>query len=285
MKVLVGIPTLNGAGRLARALDSILQHTDLEKFNTSIVVVDDGSVDDQATLINQIVIDRQHMCDERYGRPGVKLVVNVRNKGIAYSWNTAVGSDVGSDIIILLNDDVEVVRHWQDALVYTIRHNPQFGMVGLNFVNGVCTTNPSEAGRNFIPESNFFVATPLVGEKGLLAANGVAFGFERKKWKEVEGFDELYFAFWEEVDFGTSLASKGYVNCMLDRPLLYHMGGATFAQNFSTCAGEIMSESEQKFLEKWGMLPAALYEKLLPSPRLLEHVTVWDASLPHCRIA
>lgn len=277
MSTLIGILTLNGAGRLERLLDSILQYTDLGVYNAHIVIVNDGSNDEQSELIREIV----HVRNNRELSKGRFLLLeNEENKGIAYSWNRAAQSILDDSVIVLLNDDVEVVPHWLDALHYTITKNDHLGMVGLDFVNNVCSQNPHTHGRNFLPQPNFIVATPLTGEKGLLASNGVVFGFARKKFYEVGRFDERFFNFFEELDFGVALASRQYVNCILSAPLLYHLGGATFAANFPN-AGAIMQESREKFRDKWGATLAELYEKLLPSPHLHTPVHVWNSHLSY----
>lgn len=89
--VSVVIPTFNRAGLLARALHSVRQQT---YPNLEIIVVDDASRDDTATVV------------EKIGDPRVRYLRHAKNRGGSAARNTGVRAACG-DFIAFLDDDDE----------------------------------------------------------------------------------------------------------------------------------------------------------------------------------
>lgn len=92
--ITVVIPNYNGAHLLRKNLPSVIEALKLYLGDSSIVVVDDGSVDDSLTVLNQEF-------------PQVEVVVHDENKGFAEAIHTGVNA-AKTELLFLLNSDVEV---------------------------------------------------------------------------------------------------------------------------------------------------------------------------------
>ena len=241
-KILIGVPTLNGSERLERCIRALIHNTNFSKFDTKILIADDGSTDENIILNKNVV---HNLSTDYYP---IQMLYGQGRTGIASTWNRLT-KHFGDwpDIVVLINDDVEVVKDWLDALVFSLVNNPKIGMLGLNtycgLTDGQLTVNP--------PIVDYIESNILLGNGMLVSAHGPIFGFRKAVYNEIGGFDERYFCFYEEVDFGVALRYNGYINAMLSYPICFHMGGATNSEPKNLNAQQCMSESKQKFHAKW----------------------------------
>jgi GT2 family glycosyltransferase len=236
-KVVIGIPTLNGPERLERSLKALVKGTPFDKLAAKAVICDDGSRPE--LLKRNIEIAAQYE---------MEILSNDARLGVSESWNRMARHGVrswGADCVVLLNDDVEVVPDWLEALVFSVRMNEHAGMVGLNAWQGVntdCFVQP--------PTLTYNEAIMLHGY-GMLASCGYCFAFSAEKFEAVGGFDPRYFCFYEEVDFGVAFLHGGWPSYMLSYPFVIHQGGATTSDPTNINAAERLAESRNKFNEKW----------------------------------
>lgn len=231
-EILIGVPTLNGPERLERCLRSIKRWTSLEKYKAQVLVSDDFSYDRK-------LAENKTVCNAYR----VPLLMAEQRLGVAEQWNRLV-RHTEAPIQILMNDDVEVVEHWLEALVYSIRENPHAGMVGLKAYQGVNSTNFSP------PPSVSYAESIMERGSGLLSSCGYLFAFEKAKWTVVGGFDTQFFAFYEEIDFGIRLFRENFPSYMLSYPIVVHQGGATTSDPSNIDAPKVIVESREKFKAK-----------------------------------
>jgi len=270
VKVLVGIPTLNGPARLRRCLESIAQWTNFNR-DVQVLVADDGSTPENLELNRRIVYEL-----EAGSLRGLEMLHGHGRTGIARTWNRLVRHVPEAELVVLLNDDVEVVPDWLDVLRYSLIKNPRAGMIGLNFYSGPPSARPVPP-----PRPDYVEAKLQDGGGGLVSSFGPIFGFRREVWAGVGGFDERYFVFYEEVDFGVTLGRRGYFHYMASYPIVFHMGGATNSEPQNLDAARCLAESREKFLSKWGKDLGALREEFLsradrPVPREWnQQIKVW----------
>lgn len=258
MKIVVGIPTLNGPDRLGRVLRSIRECTNFDRFDVKVLVCDDGSTPEKLEQ-NKAEI---HGEDTLRHRAGLEMLMHQSRRGIAAGWNSTV-RHMPADVHVLLNDDVEVVPHWLDVLVFGVTQNEIAGMVGLNAYTGVIKEQVEQWPAKIIgtephayrPRIDYNEAHFLDGDGSLITSCGFAFAFRRDVYEKVGGFDERYFCYYEEVDFGVALRRIGYRHFMASYPIIYHMGGATNSDIANVNASEQMLRSRGLFAEKWGGSP------------------------------
>ncbi len=237
-KVLIGIPTLNGPQRLENCLNSIYQTHDLHKYNVNIFVLDDGST--KENLDENIKI-----CNRR----NLLLLMQPKNLGVSTAWNTLVNHNQDSEYCILINDDILVANNWIDVVVFTLKNNSNIGVVGLNAYEGSNSALPSNNIPTYV-ESNILLGSQL---HPILSARGFAFGFRMDDYKKINGFDQRFFCFFEEVDFNFNMMKiLNKRNCILSYPILKHIHGATTFSQLQNHS-EVFIESKGRFEEKWNI--------------------------------
>jgi GT2 family glycosyltransferase len=263
MNVTVGIPTLNGPDRLARALEAIHQFTDWNRLgrieNVRLLVCDDGSTPENLAENRRLVHDVYKVLEEK---ADLELLENGERRGIAASWNRLVRQQP-SDVVILLNDDIEVATHWLDVLVYSVTQNRRAGMVACTSYVALTRGQHRAAYNGLVdhvlaPRIDYQEARLLSNGGQLLASSGSAFAFRREVYDLVGGFDERYKCFYEELDFGVSLRQKGYEHFIATYPILYHMGGATTSEPKNMDARADLENSRAAFRAKWGATPGEI---------------------------
>lgn len=91
-KVSVIITCYNKAKYIAESINSVFNQTyaDIE-----LVIFNDGSTDNSANLINEIIKDKHN----------IKFINNIENKGVIYARNTAIEASSGEYILPLDADD------------------------------------------------------------------------------------------------------------------------------------------------------------------------------------
>lgn len=250
-EICVGIPTLNGPERLARCLEAVRRHTPMDALGAVLFVSDDCSHEGN--------LDANKRVCSNYG---VEMLMAQARLGVAEQWNRLT-RHTDAPVVVLMNDDVEVVPDWLQALAFTIKNNPHAGMVGLKAYQGVNSLNFTPPA---VPSYNEAVMERGVG---MISATGFLFGFSRDKYEDIGGFDPGFFAFYEEIDFGVRLLAKGWPSYMLSYPVVVHQGGATTSDRKNIDAQRVIAESREKFKAKHGgigPIREAMVEREWPRP-------------------
>lgn len=235
-KVVVGIPTLNNPEYLKGCLDSIYKTHDMYKgIDVVVLVLDDCSTQDNLEKNKDICAAR-----------GINLLMHNQRYGVSTAWNNLT-RHLESEIVILLNDDVEVTHNWLDVAIYTLDNNDQIGVVGFNAYEG----DNSRLESNNVPtyvESKIMLGGNL---HPILSARGFAFAFRRHDFDVIKGFDTNYFCFFEEIDFNIAMMNLNKRNCMLSHPIFKHYHGVTTTRELPN-HHEIFDKSKAWFESKWG---------------------------------
>lgn len=251
VKTLVGIPTYNGAYRVDWLLQSISMRTPAGA-DYKIIVADDSGRPEHQEKTRDIVEKWKHNIP-------VELLINDKNLGLSSTWNRIVKSQ-DSTHVILINDDIIVAQDWLETMVYFLDNNPKAGSVSHYCYFITKEDIPkllSGPGAIVVPRDPF---TKVPNQKysdereypgRVMAPAGCFFGFRRTIYNEIGGFDGNYYAFYEESDFGTTLASRGYPTYMLCYPKNWHLWSATFGEAPEIPASDVMSRSRQYYIQKW----------------------------------
>jgi GT2 family glycosyltransferase len=259
-RVTIGIPTLNGPERLLRCLESILKYTPLKALGADVLVSDDFSYERELS-------ENKKICKNL----GVEILTAPDRLGVAQQWNRLT-RHASAPHMILMNDDVEVVPDWLEALLFSLEHNPGAGMIGLKAYQGVNSENFTP------PPIHSYNEAVMEHGHGMVASTGFLFGFHRYRFDELGGFDPTFFAFYEEVDFGIRLLKAGYPSYMLSYPIIIHQGGATTSEARNINAVKVLAESREKFILKHGKL-SVLRDELTRSSEPLPRTVHWNTLL------
>jgi GT2 family glycosyltransferase len=191
----VYIPNFNGSRHLPRVLRSLAEQT----RPVEVVLVDNGSSDDSATLTR-----RQF--------PEVKVLELARNLGFGPALNRAV-AEHPAESVILLNNDVECEPRFVEALLDGLGE-------GVDSVAGVLL---QESAPELIDSAGVVADATLMGFDYLhgepaatalsapdpLGPTGGAALYRRTAFEAVGGFDERIFLYYEDLDLALRLAANG----------------------------------------------------------------------------
>jgi GT2 family glycosyltransferase len=219
-KVSIVIVNLNGKHHLSECFNSILKlHYPKDKIE--VVLIDNGSTDGSVEFVTS-----------KY--EWVKLICNTRNEGFAKPSNDGARAATG-EYVAFLNNDMRVQRDWLIELVNSIKKNNAqcAGSVILNW-NGKLL---DFAGGSF----NFFgmgyqfnfgrplseVENEISEDKELLFACGGSMLVERSLFLEAGGFDEDFFAYFEDADFGWRFRLLGYKTVLSAKSRVFHKHHST----------------------------------------------------------
>ncbi|HXB28150.1 MAG TPA: glycosyltransferase [Gemmatimonadaceae bacterium] len=261
-RIVIGVPTYNGAERLGWLLKSMAMRTPmLATGDVRIVVVDDGSPMVGATVSAYRMWEAQLPID---------LVQHGGNRGISAGWNTAARHH-DCEYVVPINDDVIVPSGgWLESLIHTLEHSPGVGVVGASWHAFTPEDAPAllagpESDRDVIPREprnehglvrqNAARRTQYedVWPGRVMCPTGELFAFRRKDFDRIGGFDENYKSFYEESDFGTSMAAAGLIGVQLTWPFCYHLWSATFGASPELRADERMTASRAYYRRKWAV--------------------------------
>jgi GT2 family glycosyltransferase len=222
MTVEVLLISWNGREDTLAALDTLLPQTAGIDTACRVTVVDNGSVDGTSEAIAR-----------RF--PTVRIIRLSENRG--FTGGIAAGSAASdAKYLILLNNDARPESGWLGALVGAIENAPDdviavagriVDMSGLlvDFVDGVMTFDGHAFQRGFRKEVGT-VTEPERGDELLFACGGNMI-VRRKAFLELGGFDDDYFAYLEDVDFGWRAWLSGWRIIFEPSATVRHKSSAT----------------------------------------------------------
>ena len=215
-RVSVIIVSWNGKEHLGPCLAS-LAASDYPADRLEVIVVDNGSTDGSVEWIG-----REH--------PAVRVVPLTRNQG--FTGGNAAGVAVATgDVLVFFNNDMRVepdavrrlvaaaadgttcvaarVLSWDGRAVDFLRGTISFEARGFqDYYGEPVTIERSRATDTFFP-------------------NGGAFAVTRAAYERAGGFDDAFFAYYDDVDLGWRLRLAGLGMRVEDTAVVYHRHGAT----------------------------------------------------------
>jgi GT2 family glycosyltransferase/glycosyltransferase involved in cell wall biosynthesis len=218
--VSVVVVNFNGRQHLTPCFGSLLKQ-DYPADLVELILVDNASQDGSLELMAESF-------------PSVKVLTNAGNVGFAPAVNQGAAAASGR-YLVLINNDAYADPGYLKALVEAVDANRERGVVcagaqmldwygrQIDFVGG---------GVNFYGMGNqFFHQLPVgaltVGAHELLFACGGAMLVDRQVFLRLGGFDESFFAYFEDVDFGWRLWVYGYRVLFVPEAIVHHRLHAT----------------------------------------------------------
>lgn len=203
------IPTYNGLPLLKKYLPSIVAHA----HGSQIIVVDDASTDHTVKWLADTY-------------PQIEVVKNRTNLGFALAVNAGFAA-AQTDLVLLLNNDVEINAETLPKLRDNFKDNPKLFAVGAKEIlpdGGKRGRSTGEYRRGLLIHSAVKELT-LGPTLWVFGASGM---FRRNLWHKLEGLDKLYFpAYWEDIDVSYRAWKAGY-QCLFDpKATLLHQGEST----------------------------------------------------------
>jgi GT2 family glycosyltransferase len=223
----VVILNYNGERLLADCLDSLRAQ---DYPGTEVWVVDSGSTDASLSLVR-----------DKY--PWVKVIPLGRNYGVAKGYNLGLGEILKDERIqyfATLNNDTKLSPGWLSALVDVMERHPEAGTVTSKTVffyepNKIDTTgvllyrDGSNQGRGHLEIDR----GQFEEEEEVFGASLVAALIRRKAWEDAGGFENIFFAYNEEVDLNWRMRLRGWKSYYTPKAVAYHVHSAHFV-SYST---------------------------------------------------
>lgn len=254
--VSVLIVSWNGRDQLAECLPALLAER-ANGVGREVLVLDNGSVDGTADLLR-----------ERH--PEVRVIRSPLNLGFAAGNNRLAEAATG-DALWLLNNDARPRAGCLEALVESYRTAPEdvAAVAGrlldwegarLDFGRGLLLFDGHalaiDQGRPVAA-----AAVPAPGEE-LLFGCGANLLVRRSSFLEAGGFDDRYFAYFEDVDLGWRLWAGGERVVAAPEAVAHHRQSASSSRLGNRHRGALFERNAFWTMTK--NLEGALREKLLP---------------------
>lgn len=211
------IPNYNGQRFLAPLLDALQRQTftDFE-----IILADDASTDHSVAFV-----------ETNYAQ--VRLLVNRRNLGFVKTCNAAVAA-ARAPVVVLLNNDTEPEPTWLAELAQTICANPQAAIVASKMLlfdqRNQLHTAGDLMGADGIPR-NRGVWEKDQGQydqnSEIFSGSGGGSAYRKDVWQMLGGFDEDFWMYLEDVDYGFRAQLSGWQTVFAPQARVYHHLSAT----------------------------------------------------------
>ena len=221
-KVTIIIPNYNGLQFLEPCLNSLRAQT-CQDFD--ILVVDNASVDESVPFLR-----------ENY--PEVRVDVMETNLGFAGGVNYGI-RHCETPYVILLNNDTESDPHYVEEMIKAIEKNDKIFSVSSRMVNFYKRELMDDAG-DLYTIFGWAVQRGIrqpVGSynkpKRVFSACAGAAIYRRALFDEIGLFDEMHFAYLEDIDLGFRANIKGYKNTYAPKAIVYHVGSGTSGSKYN----------------------------------------------------
>lgn len=222
MKIALVILNWNGKKLLEQFLPSMVRYS----TQATIYVVDNASTDNSVAFVT-----------ETY--PQINIIQHPKNYGYAGGYNAAL-SKIDADVYGLLNSDVEVTENWLDPILNFYIQHKNASIVQPTILDFKDQTKFEYAGAaggfldkygyafcrgrvfNTIEKNrNQYKSTPITW------ASGACLFIKKNDFNHLNGFDEDFFAHYEEIDLCWRAKNKNLAINYIANSNVYHVGGAT----------------------------------------------------------
>jgi len=242
-RVSVILVNYKGAEDTLSALDTLMALPEYPD-TLEIVVVDNASGDGSLEML-------------RPREKDIVLVASPTNFGFAGGCNLGVRHSSG-EIVAFLNNDAKPDTRWVSAALESFDAYDNVGAVASQVLNWEGThvdfsgAGMTWYGMGYRPLTGTKVSKKTQHPTPVLFGTGSAMFVRRNVFEELGGFDESFFMFFEDVDFGWRLNLAGYIYLYQPQSIAFH--------RYHGSMGGIPQHREQFLLERNAL--SCLYKNL-----------------------
>jgi N-acetylglucosaminyl-diphospho-decaprenol L-rhamnosyltransferase len=227
------------------AIDAANAYLRSDAVDARVTVADNASQPEQRRLLQE-------------GCPGeARLVLHEENLGYGRAANLALRGGT-AELVCVSNSDVLPEPGALATLAAVAREEPRAGMVGPIFggktdrYHSRLPTGTTMLGRIFAGTfSRGPVAPPAPGEvKAVGQPSGACFLMRRDTWELMQGFDDGFFLWYEDVDLAKRLHEAGYRNLVTGSARVGHSGASSFVQIERPRLRAIRLVSVKRYIDK-----------------------------------
>ena len=218
MKATIVIPNINGKGWLKDSIESVYSQTEQD---FELIIVDNGSTDESLE-------QARSYC----GRPNFTLIENGTNTGFSHAVNQGIARAKG-EYVVMFNNDAFAEPDWLAELIRTAETDPKIFAVQSLMLRHFERELADDAG-DYVTWMGFACktgdgrrASRYTKQKRIFSACGGAALYRKSILDEIGVFDELFFAYYEDVDLSWRANNFGYRNVYCPTARCRHICGAT----------------------------------------------------------
>lgn len=195
-----------------------------------VVVVDNASIDGSLQMLDAVDLP-------------LTLVRNPVNRGFAAASNQGA-QESQADYLLFVNPDTRLDRRALTAPIAVAEHpeNQRVGIIGIQLVDDsgrvlrTCARFPTA--RRFLAamvgldralptlfRPHFMLEWDHAEDRDVDQVMGAFFLVRRSLFKELNGFDERFFVYFEEVDFSVRARARGWRTRFVTQAQAFHRGG------------------------------------------------------------
>lgn len=267
-KVAIVIIHWNHADLLERFLPSVCQSS---YDNLEIIVADNASSDHSVAYLKE-------------NFPKVRIIQLDKNYGYAGGYNRAL-KQVEADYFVLLNNDVEVSKHWIEPIVRLFENDKSIGAIQPKLLQYKQKDHFEYAGAagGFMDTLGYVCCRGRLFEslekdegqyndsREIFWASGACLFVRSEAYFKAGGLDEHFFAHMEEIDLCWRMQLANYKIWYCAESIVYHLGGSTLQQghpqktylNFRNSLLMLLKNMPTKSL--WWFIPWRSFLDLLSS--------------------
>ena len=203
------IVNLNGRKNLEQCLKYLME---ISYKNFEIILVDNNSTDDSIEFVKNTY-------------PSIMIIKLDKNRGFAEPNNIGARISKG-EFLLFLNNDTKVTTNFITELIKIAKQDQQIAICQSMLLKPNGSVDSSGDYIDSIGVS-FSSKKKIENVKEILSARGASMLIRKKVFDELGGFDEKFFASFEDVDLGWRTWIRGYKVLIVPKSIVYHIGGKT----------------------------------------------------------
>lgn len=222
-EVTVVIPNYNGIQYMETCLKALREQTDAPAFE--VIVVDNNSTDGSRELVEQQFKE-------------VMVIALDKNYGFCKAVNVGIKA-AKTPYVVLLNNDTEVFGDFLQQLYLRISESLDIFSVSPMMIQAKHRELIDDAGDCYCALGWAFSRgkdKPIQSYEApayITAACGGASIYRKQVFEEIGYFDEVHFAYLEDVDVGYRARLYGYVNVYEPKAKVYHQGSGASGSRYN----------------------------------------------------
>ena len=233
IKSTVVIPNYNGIAYIKNCLDSLLKEQEEKAFH--VIVVDNHSTDGSK---EQVALEY----------PNVKLIAFEENTGFCKAVNAGIEAS-DTEYVILLNNDTTVEKGFVLELEKVMEGYPMAFSAGAKMVDMKNPQLIDDAGDFYCALGWAFARgtgkeaqnyTEIVEVFSSCAGAAI---YRKSVFEEIGLFDELHFAYLEDLDIGYRAKIHGYKNYFAPDAVVCHKGSAASGSRHNAFKVDLSSKN------------------------------------------
>lgn len=232
MKVTIIIPNYNGKHFIEPCLAALKKQT-MKEFK--VLVVDNCSIDGS-----------QEYMKEKH--PDIELISLDENYGFSYAVNIGIRRS-HTPYVILLNNDTVVDEHYVEEMVKAIEIDKKVFSVSSKMIQMYHPDLIDSAGDLYtlvgwgICRGAGRTVDKYTKKERIFSACAGAAIYRRAVFEKIGYFDEIHFAYLEDIDVGYRARIHGYENIYCPTALVYHVGSGTSGSKYNSFKVKLSSRN------------------------------------------